>query len=188
MLQIKVENGTAKVFTPYNTTFVTRIKNIGGRRWNAAEKCWTVPESEIETVRALMMEVYGETDLPDETEKITVRVTFNERAVADQDSVVLFGKTIARATGRDSGAKIGDDAVLESGEIYSGGSQRHWCTVVKEGTVIKVRNISRAALALETEYDVTVAEVEDAGIDRAALIEEKEKLLARLAEIEKLLG
>ena len=54
--------------------------------------------------------------------------------------------------------------------------------------MIKVRNISRAALALETEYDITVAEVEDAGIDRAALIEEKEKLLARLAEIEKLLG
>ena len=91
MLQIKVENGTAKIFTPYNTTFVTKIKNIGGRRWNAAEKCWTVPESEIETVRAIMMEVFGETDLPDETEKVTVRVTFNKRAVADQDSVVLFG-------------------------------------------------------------------------------------------------
>ena len=188
MMQIKVENGVAKVFTPYNSRFVSLIKNIGGRRWNSSEQCWTVPESEIDTVRKYMMEVYGETDLPDESEKITILVRFNKRVCEGRASVELFGKTVARAFGRDSGAKVGDDVTVIEGKITSGGSRNRWDTIVTEGTVVKIRNISRAALALETEYDITVTEVEDASIDRAALIEEKEKLLVRLAEIEKLLA
>jgi len=188
MMKITVENGIARIFTPYNAEFVSKVKNIGGRKWDSDNRCWMVPETEIEAVRQYMMDVYGETDLPSEDEKITVKVIFNDEAHGDRESVVLFGKTIARAWGRDSGAKIGEDVTLISGSINSGGSVKNWRTVVKAGSVFTIRNLSKAALNLKTDYDVTAEEVKTGGVDRQALVEEKEKLLARLAEIEKLLA
>ena len=182
------ENGMAKVFTPYNSDFVAKIKKIGGRKWNSAEKCWEVPETEIDTVREYMMAVYGETDKADDSEKVTVKVTFNESEWAVCDSLFLFGKAIARATGRDSGAKVGDDVTVLSGKLTSGGSARNWQTRAEDGTVIKVRNVPMAALANTNGMNVTVEIIEEKEIDRAALIAEKEKILARLAEIEKLLA
>lgn len=182
------ENGMAKVFTPYNSEFVAKIKKIGGRKWNGAEKCWEVPETEIETVREYMMAVYGETDKADDSEKVTVKVTFNEEEYATCESIFLFGKAIARAMGRDSGARVCDDVTVLSGKLTSGGSARNWRTVATEGTVIKVRNVPKAALGLTGEMNVTVEVIEEKELDRAALIAEKEKILARLAEIEKLLA
>lgn len=178
----------AKVITPYNAEFVAKVKGIGGRKWNAAERCWEVPESEIETVRVYMMDIFGETDLPTEGEKVTVKVTFNSDESKRRESITLFGKTLARAWGRDSGAKVGEDVTLISGKVTSGGSVKNWYTEVEEGTVLKVRNVPRAALEQDTDLDVTVEVMETAGIDRAALMDEKEKLLARLAEIENLLA
>lgn len=188
-MQIKTAgNGMAKVITPYNAEFVAKVKGIGGRKWNAAERCWEVPESEIDTVRGYMMDIFGETDLPTEGEKVTVKVTFNSDESKRRESITLFGKTLARAWGRDSGAKVGEDVTLISGKVTSGGSVKNWYTEVEEGTVLKVRNVPRAALEQDTDLDVTVEVMETAGIDRAALMAEKEKILARLAEIENLLA
>lgn len=188
MMQITVENGMAKVFTPYNTDFVSKIKNIGGRRWDSVERCWMVPETEIGTVREYMQAVFGETDLPDDSEKVTVKVMFNRDTYEYRSGITLFGKEIARAFGRDSGARVGDDVTLISGRVKSGGSMKNWTTDIDHDTVMKIRNVSKAALDLPTNYDVTVEVIEDAEIDRKALEEEKAKLLARLAEIEKLLA
>lgn len=188
MMKIDIQNGVAKIFTPYNADFVKKVKNIGGRRWNDVEGCWTVPESEIETVRGFMMDVYGETDLPDASEKVTVLVTFNSDADKWCGNVVLFGKTIARAWGRDSGAKVGDDVTLISGSCDSTGSRANWYTTVKEGTVVKVRNVPKAALEFNTKYDVSFEIVADGEINKTALEEEREKLLARIAEIDRILA
>lgn len=187
-MKITVENNMAKVFTPYNKTFVDQIKNIGGRRWNAEEKCWMVPETEIEQVRQYMLDVFGETDLPNECKKVTVLVTFNAEAYKYCESVCLFGKTIARAFGRDSGARVGDDVTLISGSISSGGSARNWCSCVNEGSTFKLRNVPENLLNQKTEYDISVNVIDENQIDRAALEAEKEKLLARLAEIDAMLA
>lgn len=185
-MKITREAGMAKIYTPYNKEFIEKVKNIGGRKWNAAEKCWMVPESEIEIVRKYMMEVFGETDLPSE-EKVTVKVTFNEDADEERGAVVLFGKTIARATGRDSGARVGDEATLIKGKIDSGGSARYWTTTIDAGSIFTVRNVPKAALEIPTEYNITVEIMEAPEIDKEALLEERERLIARLAEIEELL-
>ena len=78
MMKITTKDGKAYVSTPYNKDFVTKVKQIGGARWNGSERCWVIPESEISTARTYMREVYGETDLPDEEERVTVDVTFLE--------------------------------------------------------------------------------------------------------------
>lgn len=188
MIKIETVNGTARIFTPYNAEFVKKIKNVGGRKWDSSQNCWTVPETEIDTVRDYMMEVFGESDLPDEDGKITIKVTFNDDASKLTAPVTLYGKEIARAWGRDSGAKIGDDVTLISGRITSGGSQKNWRTVIDAGSVFKIRDVPKKALKIPTNYDVTVEEVEEPTINREALKEEKAKLLARIAEIDSLLA
>ena len=187
-MKITTKNGKAYISTPYNKEFISKIKQIGGARWNGSEKCWVIPESEIDTARQYMQEVYGETDLPDDGERITVDVTFLEMASDWHEGITLFGKQICRAFGRDSGAKVGDDVTLIEGKIGSGGSRANWSTIVHEGAKFRIRNVTRAALQIDHPYNIKVEEVKKDGIDKEALRIEKEKLLARLAEINALLG
>jgi hypothetical protein len=48
----------------------------------------------------------------------------------------LFGRTIAKAWGRDSDAKLGDDIIWLSGIYRSGGSMKNWKTEIREGNFI----------------------------------------------------
>lgn len=185
-MKITVKEGKAYVETPYNKEFVAKIKQIGGARWNGASRSWVVPEAEVDTVRTYMREVYGETDLPDEDERITVEVTFNESAY-DRE-ITIFGRQICRAFGRDSGARLGDDVTLIEGDIGSGGSRANWNAYIHEGARFRIRNLPCTALSIESPYKVTVVEIQKDGIDREALIAERDKLMARLAEINALLG
>ena len=65
MVRINVSNGMAKVITSYNSEFVAKVRQVGGRKWNAAERCWEVPESEIEVIRGYMMDIFGEEESND---------------------------------------------------------------------------------------------------------------------------
>ena len=49
------------------------------------------------------------------------------------NAVVLFGRTIAKASGRDTGARLGDDIIWLSGNYTSGGSTKYWKTIVENG-------------------------------------------------------
>ena len=128
---IKIEKngkGMIRIFTPYNPDFVKKIK---------------CAETEIDTIREYMMDVYGETDLPDDGEKVTVRATFPNGAWELTGPIVVFGREIARAWGRDSGAQVGSDVTLISGKVDSGGSRANWRTEIEEGSVFKIRKIHR---------------------------------------------
>ena len=89
-IRVNIENGRAKVFTPFNRDFVAAIRNVGGRKWDADDKCWTVPEEALPEVRKIMMNIYGETDLPDTCGSVTVKVTFKEEYSSRCDDVIFF--------------------------------------------------------------------------------------------------
>ena len=40
MLKITVENGIAKIYTPYNAEFVAANKKLGGAKWSREGGCW----------------------------------------------------------------------------------------------------------------------------------------------------
>ncbi|MDP2060663.1 MAG: hypothetical protein Q8J97_13055, partial [Flavobacteriaceae bacterium] len=52
----------------------------------------------------------------------------------EKGAVSLFGRTIAKAFSRDSGARLGDDVVFISGTYKSGGSVKNWNTDVRNAT------------------------------------------------------
>ena len=71
------------------------------------------------------------------SEKIKLRITAredNNRRYA----VVFMDVKVAVAFGRDSGAKVGYEARMISGDIDSGGSRANWYCHVAEGSIFEI--------------------------------------------------
>lgn len=178
------------VYTPYNAAFVSAVRKIGGAKWDAEGKAWMVPTASLLQVREIMRDIWGEDDRMDTVKRVSVRLTFSEICSAECRPVEILGKTISRAYSRDSGARPGDDVAFEAGGPCSGGSRANWRSIVEEGSVAILRNVPETMLdEAALPCGVTMEVIEDDNFEtRIALIDEKEKLLARLAEIEKLLN
>ena len=190
---LKSNEGRTEIYTPYNPDFVSEIKRIGGARWNSSSKCWSVPEEMADAVREIIKSVYGYTDQEDATEMVSVIVKFKRDVYRTRGSYEMFGKTLSRAWSRDSGARAGDDVIYLQGKPKSGGSRNNWDSIVPEGSIIKIINIPKGVYESKIEdmkkhENYYTIEIEGTKIDREALLEEKEKLLARLKEIEKILS
>ena len=189
-MEIRTNGETAQIFTPYNAEFVSAIKGIGGAKWNRYEQCWEIPESAVEACREIMMRVYGECDIPS-GEKVKVRLTFTKDFISDtRQDIVLMGKTVAHAWGRDSGARPGDDAVFVAGKAKSGGSMKNWHTCIEEGSVVELHNVPAAAYEkfMSGAVDGVTAEIISNETNVETLIAERKRLIARLAEINAILG
>ena len=180
-IKIEIKNDRAYIYTPYSKEFVRRIKGVFGSRWTG--KAWAVPEEALAAARAILEDVYGESDIPNLEPKLRLRITIKETMAETRDDVRLFGKVLASASGRDSGAWPGADVYYEKGRPYSGGSAKYWCSCVEEGSVITLTNVLRRNYEADKNSDLYTVEILT---DKARrdLEEEKEKLLKRLAEIE----
>ena len=74
-----------------------------------------------------------------------------------------------------------------------GGSVKNPALEPADGTVLEVRDLPRAVAAkmiaeVATAHRCPVTLLDDAALDRAVLTEERERLVARLAEIDAMLG
>ena len=182
---IKISDGKASIFTPYNKIFVDRIKLLGGR-WDSANRCWSVKEHSVDDVRETMRQVYGRDDQP-AAETVDVELTFTGEYSESHAPVTLFGRTIASATGRDSGARIGSDVLFLAGAPESGGSAKYWHTAIPEGCVVKLPRVPKSLVDAADIPSYITVRILGTDIDRDALEAEKAKLLARIAEIDKIL-
>lgn len=188
--KIEVIEERANIYTPYNQDFVKKIKGIGGARWNSGNKCWTVPEFAVDSVRELMTEVYGRNDM-EQGETVRLKITFNRSLTADRSDAVMMGKILCHASGRDSGGRVGDDVVYVKGEAFSGGSVKNWYSGVSIDSVVVLNNVSKALYEKYLENPIDYIDVEllegKESNKKDALLKEKEQLLKRLEEIERLL-
>lgn len=177
------------VTAEYNSRFVAHAKDLGGK-WESP--CWVFDARDEQRVRDLCRDVYGTDGVT--ADLVTLRIEWMEDGAAPCAPIGVHGRTIARAYGRDTGAKLGDGIVLLEGGFDSGGSQRNWKTTVDAGTVVLVRDFPAAAakrlIAKQKETDTRVYSIEEETpvVDRGALAAERERLLARIAEIDGLLS
>lgn len=183
-----ISAGKITIDTPYNPAFVQRIKAMGGR-WDTMGRVWVTDERNAEAVRAAMREVYGRDDTPG-ADLVSVRVIVSGTIYAGRGPVVLFGRTIASATGRDSGARVGDGVAFTQGAPRSGGSMKNWATEVRPGAVILIHDVPRAAVEARLNWEDSYGafEIIESAPNRQALEEERARLQARLAEIEQILA
>jgi hypothetical protein len=128
-ISLEIIDDKVKVTSPFNEGFVSRCRNFRGTFKNGV---WWFDDSIIDYVREAMLEYFGTTgETPFKTCTLLIK---NYNGYGDKAPVKLFGRTVARAFGRDSGAKLGDDIIFISGEYCSGGSMKNWCTNVRNAT------------------------------------------------------
>lgn len=188
-LRIETNGDKIDVFTPYNKQFINDIKKIGSAKWNPNNKCWTLPVDYITNVREVMKEVFGNSDI-ENNETIRVKIKFIYDESACQEPIKIFGKNVSVAHGRDSGAKVGEDVILENGEINSGGSARYWTSEVSKGSIFSLLNVNKNVFTKEKNnplYEIEILEIIEEVQKSESLIEEKKRLLARIEEIDKIL-
>jgi hypothetical protein len=124
------ENFKIRVKTPYDKAFVERARNLRGT-WSKSTSEWVFDDSIEEYIREALMDVYGTTgEAPVEMVSLLID-GYDDNQL--NGPIELFGRIIARAFGRDSGAKLGDDIIWISGEYTSGGSVKNWRTYVSDG-------------------------------------------------------
>ena len=188
-VSITSANGKLHVVTPYNVSFVAGARKLAGS-WDADKKLWVFDARDLDRVKALCMTLYGSDGVTDDT--CTIRVTYAPGESADRGPLTIAGRVVAKAWGRDSGAKLGEGIVLLEGGFTSGGSMKNWDTRAKSttGAIVLVRDFPRSEaerMAAECPEEVAI-EPEGPVIDHAALTAEREKLVARLVQIDALLS
>lgn len=105
-------------------------------------------------------------------ENIKLRITALEDNCR-KFAVIFMNKKVAVAFGRDSGAKVGYDARLISGEIDSGGSRVNWHCIVKEGSIFELEvdkefyeknknRIKKWKMEIIDQFSVTKARADEA--------------------------
>lgn len=182
-------NGKLHVASPYNVDLPEQAKMLGGR-WIGSKKRWAYRDEAETEVRALYLDVYG--DWPGETsESVTLLCLAGDSAEMTCESLTLCGRPIARAFGRDSGARVADGVVIVSGNVGSGGSRKNWTTHMDTGSVFKLLDVTQIVaerLIADPEWCEKIEIIEGSvKIDLDALREERARLTERLVEIDNII-
>ena len=175
-MKITRENGKIKVQSDYNADFVKRAKMLQGK-WE--RPCWVFPEENEPELKVLLMEIYGENG--DQQETVDLIISIGQ--MQNDQTVSLGGLKLAYRRYRDAEVTLGENVILIGGEFpKSGGSARYPRVNANDDTVVKAKGVP---MALYERYKDSgyVKLAEDTDTHRDKLLAERERLLARLAEI-----
>jgi len=138
MSTVNVRENTDYIYVscPMNEEFRVKVKDLGGR-WDPQTKEWYVRKEFRQELKNLLMSCYGEDGYGRPAQYVDVTITFPQETVAGE-TLLFGGRIIARAFGRDSGARPGEGCAVVAGALTSGGSRKNFGVVVKAGTVLKV--------------------------------------------------
>lgn len=125
------ENFQIRTKTPYNKNFVEKARNLRGK-WDREVEEWVFDDNIEDYIKKALLECYGTTG---EGVVETCNLLIKEQTLDQKwGSVELFGRSIARAFGRNSGAELCNGIIWLSGEYKSGGSMKNWYTEIEDGT------------------------------------------------------
>jgi hypothetical protein len=191
MNEIKITKAGDQILveSPYLSAFVSGARRLNGK-WTGSS--WSFGARHEERVRDLCRTVYG-TDGEDGVELVTVRVTMEKQewdcVERGRYAVSLegFGRVLATAKGRDSGAVLGEGVVIVEGAGFiSGGSRKNFAVGINSGSVFEVENVP---LPVATqEHSIAGGKVEvirDDGLELESLLLRQEIIEAELDGIKK---
>ncbi len=127
----------------YNEKLVAQCHKLGGK-WDSTAAVWVFS--------ALVADKVEELDEKYNSTLISIEVKVLQKFYEYESAATIAGFTIARAYGRDSGAKIGEGIAFIEGSPDSGGSRKNWATVVKEGSVFRMQIPELCIPDIETDY------------------------------------
>lgn len=185
-VSIQEIDGRLMLVSPYNRDFPDAAKALGGR-WDAKRKAWTFDPRDRDRLERLATRFFG---YAAESSGETVDVRIHAERHYDEDGRLMFaGRIIARRRGRDLPVSLADNAVLVGGAFPdSGGSvRRPRIGLVSYGQaepVVEIRDLPVEALTTEDAEGYEIV----GGDPLRALREERDRLVDRLAEIDRELG
>lgn len=127
----------------YNSKMAETCRQLGGK-WDAGAGAWVFSGLVCDKVEELD-EKYNST-------MISIEVKVTQKFYQYEEPATIAGFTIARAFGRDSGAKIGEGVSFIEGKPTSGGSRKNWATVIKDGSVFRMQMPEACIPDIEAEY------------------------------------
>lgn len=126
----KTNSGKYSIDCPYNKKFIARIKELGGewKSFTDGSKKWVIDPEALELAKDCLRDIYG-TDGTVQVESIRVRAELDTEVRGDFE---LFGRTIIRVLGRDSGVRPSEGVIIVSGKAKSGGSVKNPKTILDD--------------------------------------------------------
>lgn len=180
---ITTEGGTTTLVSPFHPDMPTAARKLGGR-FDRSAKAWRFDARDADRVRALAREFYGTDGTEPEGDLVTVRIKLADYEGDKWDNAARFaGREIARRPAREAEVRLAKGVVLVEGSLApGGGSVRYPQINAADNVVVEIRDLPRAALEVENpdRYEIVGGQ----GPDVEALLAERERLLARLAEID----
>ncbi len=189
-MSITIENTGSEVIVKaeYNSIFVQKAKAYRGK-WQAPH--WVFDVRDEQRIRDLCKDVYGSDGVTSET--VTLRIEWRRATYVNCGAFFVHGRKIAGVREGIPPARLGHGIILLEGGFDSGGSRKNWETTVEAGTVVLVRDFpagrAKELIEEQTEEDTRFYSIEDEAttITRDDLIAERDKLMARLEEVNALL-
>lgn len=118
-----------KHFT-FNWILVDYCRDLGGR-WDSDVKVWVFSDIVADKIEEL--------DYRWNSDLVSVEIKALNEISIRQSEVTFCGYQIAKAFGRDSGAKLGEGISMLQGDIDSGGSMKNWVTRVYENSIFRLK-------------------------------------------------
>lgn len=180
------EGGRLAVITPYNEDFIAGARRLRAR-WDGSVKAWTFDPRDSERVENLLHKVFGYVTNPS-GEVATVRVSLNHDN-AGEKTVSFAGREICWRRYRDADVQLAPNVVIVEGNFWGRGGSMKYPAVIDNHVevVLEVRDVPIEALEIEEDIKYEKVSTEGALSVKQALTAEREKLVARLAEIDALL-
>jgi hypothetical protein len=189
MVKLKKKDGKLFTYTPYNKNFISTAKNLNGK-WNSIDKCWVFDERDESDIKDVLLDCFG-VDGTGKEENCCIILKNNTKIESGYRKALFCGPVeIARAYGRDSGAKMSGKAILKNGNVDSAGSLKNWYVSLDENSTIELRDIPLGIakkIKREEKCWASIDIIEPNSINPEALKKERERLVQRIKEIDSIL-
>lgn len=178
-----------KVESPYNPVFIRKARQIQGK-WNSPY--WVFPLKNKKYIVNALIDIYGDCgNLSDEYIPY-VEVTLDLDKYPYNHCIKIDTLVIAERPSRDASVVLSPNVTVVQGDFEkSGGSAKYPCIEPLDGTILKVDNVPLVVAERARDLKgITIKEIRSAAgdtVDRVALLEEKERLLKRIKEIDSLI-
>ena len=183
MVEVKFESEKMKVKTEYNSYFVKRAKELGGK-WE--KPYWVFPDENEDVVRQTLLDIYGEDGTP--SKKIKIDINLDEYEGVYSRSVQIENLVIANRIDYYRRVTLnGETIILKGGFAESWGDKKKVFLGQEEGTVLRTSIPETIFEKVKGKKGIYLVEEGEEGRKRR-LQKEREELLKRIAEIDKELG
>ena len=173
-----------KVESPYNPVFIRKARQIQGR-WD--KPYWIFPLKNKEYVINVLLDAYGDCgSLSENIPCVDVIIDMDKYPCGCYLKIDTL--IVAERPSRDADVILSPKAlVMQGGFEKSGGSVKNPYVDALDGTIIKVENVPLVVAERAKDLDgITIINQDKS--NREILLEERERLVKRLKEIDNLLN